>query len=263
MRFAELAGFYDRLESTTKRLEMRSILVELLGHLAPPELGEVLYLSQGLLRPEYDAVELGMAESLATRAVALATETGESDVASRAKLSGDLGTVTAELLASGRPGRSPSLTVSEVYATLLEIARAAGEGSQEKKIGRLNELLERSTPPEGKYLVRFVLGKLRLGVREMTILDALAEKFGDGTKEARAQVEAAFNLSSDLGLVADALHADGLAGLGRIGMVVGRPIRPMLAERSPTLEAVMERMEGTAALEYKYDGLRVQAHVPA
>ena len=65
VRFADLAGFYDRLERTQKRLEMRAILVELLARLDPPELSEVVYLSQGLLRPEYEAVELGMAYSVA------------------------------------------------------------------------------------------------------------------------------------------------------------------------------------------------------
>ena len=263
MRFADLAQFYDRLERTTKRLEMRAILVELLGRLEPPELSEVLYLSQGLLRPEYEAVELGMAESLASKAIALATGTADVEVGRLAKRSGDFGTTAADLLARREQSSLPALEVSDVYQGLLEIARSSGGGSQEMKVQRLSELLERATPDEGKFLARFVLGKLRLGVREMTILDALAEKFGGGTKEARSRVEGAFNLSSDLGLVAEALHRRGMDGLAEVSIEVGRPIRPMLAERSPTLEALLERMGGKAALEYKYDGLRVQAHLPA
>ncbi len=263
MRFRELADFYDRLERTTKRLEMRAILVELLRGLKRTELGEVLYLSQGLLRPEYEGVELGMAESLATKAVALATGTGEKEVAQRAKRSGDLGSTAEELLGS-RPARGDEpLEVTEVYRELLAIGRAGGEGSQEEKVRRLSELVGRASAGEAKFLTRFVLGKLRLGVREMTILDALAERYGGGSKDARARIEGAFNLSSDLGLVAEALDRGGLDGLADIRIEVGRPIRPMLAERSPTLEDVFERMEGRAALEYKYDGLRVQAHVPA
>ncbi len=263
MQFADLTGYYERLERTTKRLEMRSILVELLGKLKRAELGEVLYLSQGLLRPEYEAVELGMAESLATKAVALASDRPEATVAERAKRSGDLGTTAEELLRErgGAPGGT--LEVAEIYQGLLGIARASGEGSQEAKVQRLSELLRRSSPPEAKFLARFVLGKLRLGVREMTILDALSLRYGTGTTEARARIEEAFTLSSDLGLVAEALDRGGLEALAEIRLEVGRPIRPMLAERSPTLEEVLERMEGKAALEYKYDGLRVQAHVPA
>ncbi len=262
MRFRELAEAYARLEATPKRLEMRRILVELIRPIRPPDLARVLYLSQGMLRPEYEGVELGVADSLARRAVATATGTDEGEVARRTKASGDLGGTTAELLeARSRAEAAHPLTVATVYEELTTIARAKGEGSQDEKVRALVDLLDRASPLEGKFLVRFVLGTLRVGVREMTILDALAEAFADGSKAARARIEAAFNLSSDLGLVAGALVEHGLDGLDAIGLEVGRPIRPMLAEREPTLAAVLERMGGTAALEYKYDGLRVQAHV--
>jgi len=263
VRFDELARAYERLEATSKRLEMRAILVELIRPLRPPELPRVLYLSQGMLRPEYEGVELGVADSLARRAVATATGVEEAEVARRTKASGDLGTTVAELLGSAaRPAPATPLTVAHVYERLVAVAEAKGEGSQDVKVRTIVELLERASPLEGKFLVRFVLGTLRVGVREMTILDALAEAFADGSKAARTRIEAAFNLSSDLGLVAGALVEHGLDGLDRIGLEVGRPIRPMLAEREPTLAAVLERMGGRAALEYKYDGLRVQAHVP-
>ena len=263
MRFDELARAYERLEATSKRLEMRSILVELIRPIRPPDLARVLYLSQGMLRPEYEGVELGVADSLARRAVATATRTEEAEVARRTKASGDLGTTTSELLAAHtRLESAHPLTVADVYAELTGIANAKGEGSQDVKVRTLVDLLARASALEGKFLVRFVLGTLRVGVREMTILDALAEAFADGSKAARARIEAAFNLSSDLGLVAGQLVEHGLDGLASIGLEVGRPIRPMLAEREPTLAAVLERMGGTAALEFKYDGLRVQAHVP-
>ena len=263
MRFADLCATFERLETTSKRLEMRSILVDLIRPLRPPELGRVLYLAQGLLRPEYEGVELGMADSLARRAVAAATHTEEAVVARRTKESGDLGTTVGELLATVRrlEGASP-LTVAEVYAELTRIAGAGGVGSQEVKVQILTELLVRASPLEGKFVVRFVLGTLRVGVREMTILDALAEAFGDGTKATRQRIEAAFNLSSDLGLVAGVLVEKGVDGLASVTLEVGRPIRPMLAERELDLPAVLKRLDGRAALEYKYDGLRVQAHVP-
>jgi DNA ligase 1 len=263
VRFAELAAAYDRLEATRSRLEMRHLLAELLKPLRDGALQEVLYLSQGLLRPEYEGVELGVADSLARRAVALATGQEESAVARRAKASGDLGKTAQELLeGSSRLAPVEPLDVHEVYEAMRAIAGAAGEGSQEVKVRRLVELLGRATPVEARFLVRFVLGTLRVGVREMTILDALNEAFADGTKDSRAKIEAAFNLSSDLGLVAATVAEGGTGALGSIGLEVGRPVRPMLAEREPTLEAVLLRMGGRAALEYKYDGLRVQAHVP-
>ncbi len=263
MKFAELAAAYERLESTRKRLELREILVELIRPLKPPELPEVLYLSQGMLRPEYEGVELGLADSLARRALALATGAGDAEVTSKAKSSGDLGTTAAELLGQRPPAEiGRPLSVSEAYAGLRRIAEAKGEGSQDAKIQALTELLRRATPLEGKFLLRFVVGTLRVGVRELTILDALSVAFADGSKAARQKVEAAFNLSSDLGLVANALAEKGLDGLASVTLEVGRPIRPMLAEREPSLAEVLKRMGGSAALEYKYDGLRVQAHIP-
>ena len=263
MRFADLCDVFARLETTSKRLEMRAALVELIRPLRPPELGRVLYLAQGLLRPEYEGVELGMADSLARRAVATAAHCEESTVARRTKESGDLGTTTGELLEGVRRLEEvPPLKVAEVYDELFRIASAKGPGSQEVKVGILSDLLVRSTPLEGKFIVRFVLGTLRVGVREMTILDALAEAFADGTEAARQKIEAAFNLSSDLELVSSALVKNGLDGLSEVALEVGRPMRAMLAERARTLADVLKRMDGRAAFEYKYDGLRVQAHIP-
>lgn len=262
MLFRDLAAFYDRLDATQKRLELRAILAELLRPLTRSDLPVVIYLSQGMLRPEFEGVQLGVAGSLASKAVALATTDAEAEVARETKRSGDLGT-TAELLLARRKRLTPPepLDLHQVYDGLRQIAAASGEGSQDAKIQTLAALLRRATPLEGKYLVRLVLGTLRVGVREMTIVDALGDAYAGGTKEARVAIEGAFNLSSDLGLVAERLAAEGLPGLKSIHLEVGRPIRPMLAEREPDLAAVLERMEGQAAFEYKYDGLRVQAHL--
>lgn len=264
MQFADLVADYERLEATSKRLEMRAILVDLFRKVPPPQLPSLVYLMQGELRPEFEGVELGVADSLAARAVAQATHAPEKTVSDSVRRTGDLGTTAEELLAkpSGRLGAEP-LKVDEVYSELTRIAASSGEGSQELKIRILVELLARATPPEAKYIVRFALGKLRLGVREMTIVDALSAAFADAGKEARAAVEAAYNRSSDLGLVAEHVARHGLAGLREIKIEVGRPIRPMLAERALNLSDVLERMHGRTALEYKYDGLRVQAHIPS
>ena len=262
MQFADLAAAFERLEGTSKRLEMRTILAEVIRPLPPDELAPVLYLAQGLLRPEYEGIELGVADSLARRAVGLASGTEEAEVLRRYKSAGDLGLVAQELLgAADRIPEGPPLSVADVYASFRAIAAAHGEGSQETKVQTLRTLLGRARPVEAKFLARFAVGTLRVGVREMTILDALAQAFADGSKEARARIEAAFNLSSDLGEVAGALARGGVAALDAITLQVGRPVRPMLAEREPTLEKILERMGGRAALELKYDGLRVQAHV--
>lgn len=262
MRYLELAEVYERLEATPKRLEMRSILSGLLQPLKGEELAKAVYLSQGVLRPEYEGVELGVAGSLARKAVATALHEEESLVARKTRESGDLGSTVALLLEKRRKlDESEPLGLEEVYDHLTEVARASGSGSQEVKVGILVGLLQRATPLEGKYLLRFVIGTLRVGVREMTILDALASAFAPEEEGARERIEAAFNLTSDLGAIAQALAKGGVSALSSIRLEAGRPIRPMLAERSKSLEEVLERMGGRAALEYKYDGLRVQAHV--
>jgi DNA ligase-1 len=153
---------------------------------------------------------------------------------------------------------SEPLTVAMVYENLKEIAMTGGSGSQDKKLRLLAELLTNATPKEARYLVRLVVGKMRLGVADMTMIDALAATFA--TKEERDRVERAYNVSSDLGEVARALMEGGLAAVDNVHLQMFRPIRSMLAERLPTLEEIMGRL-GECALEYKYDGLRCQAHI--
>jgi DNA ligase-1 len=260
VEFIRLAEAYEKLEATTKRLEMTDVLVRLFQDVPREEIDRVVYLTGGRVFPDYAGIELGLAEKLAIRAVAMAA--GESDEAvTRAwKESGDLGAVAQDLLAARKQGSiaSEPLTVSRVYENLKDIATSSGSGSQDRKIRLLAELLTDATPREARYIARTVVGKMRLGVADMTIVDALAATFA--AKADRDAVERAYNVSSDLGEVARILATEGLAGLATVGLRLFRPIRAMLAERLETLAAIFERL-GECGLEYKYDGLRVQAHV--
>ena len=260
MLYATLADAYERLEATTKRLEMTDLLVALFKQVPKDEIDRVVYLTQGLVFPDYAGIELGLAEKLAIRAVALATGQSEETITEAWKASGDLGLVAEERLQDRKQASlvSEPLTVAQVYENLKEIAMASGSGSQDRKIKLLAELLTDASPKEAKYLARTVVGKMRLGVADMTIVDALAATYA--TKEDRDRVERAYNVSSDLGEVARVLADQGIAGMDTIHLKLFRPIRSMLAERLETLEEIMERL-GECALEYKYDGLRVQAHV--
>jgi len=260
MRYSVLVETYERLEATTKRLEMTDLLVELFRQVPKDEIDRVVYLTQGHVFPDYAGIELGLAEKLAIRAIAVATGDSDDSITAAWKASGDLGIVAQERLREKHQASlfTEPLTVRKVYDNLKEIATAAGAGSQEKKIRLFAELLTDATPKEAKYVARTVVGKMRLGVADMTIVDALAATYA--TKEQRDIVERGYNVSSDLGEVARLLARDGLDGLSSIHLKLGRPIRSMLAERLETLEEVFERL-GECGLEYKYDGLRVQAHV--
>ena len=220
----------------------------------------MLFRSQGRIHPDYAGIELGLAEKMVIRVLAHATRLEEARVERMWKEKGDLGLVAEEAIAARRqaPLESTPLTVSKVHANLDAIAREGGEGSQDRKIRLLSDLLGNATPREAKYILRMVVGKMRLGVADMTIVDALAVAFA--TKADRGCVERAYNVSSDLGEVARVLASNGLDGLETIHLKLFRPIRAMLAERLETLDEILKRL-GRCALEYKYDGLRVQAHV--
>ncbi len=261
MEYATLVSSYEEIEATTKRLEMTDLLVQLFKQVPPEEIKAVVYLTEGRIAPDYAGIELGLAEKLVIRVVAQVTGLEEPRVQALWKERGDLGLVADEAIRDRRQAAltSDALTVRKVFDNLMAIALAAGEGSQQMKIDRLAELLQAAQPGEAKYIVRTVVGKMRLGVADMTILDALAAAYA--TKEQKDAIERAYNVSSDLGEVAAVLAAKGLEGLAAIHLQVGRPILSMLAERIPTLPEVFQRLGGTCALEYKYDGLRMQVHV--
>jgi DNA ligase-1 len=260
MLFATVVDAYEKIEATTKRLEMTDHLVSLFRETPKGEIDRLVYLTQGKVHPDYLGIELGVAEKLVIRVLAMATGIDGVHITAMWKEKGDLGLVADEAIESRRQRAlgTEALTVEKVYENLDEIARAAGEGSQERKIRLLVDLLQSATPREAKYIIRTVVGKMRLGVADMTIVDGLAATYA--TKQDRDRVERAYNVSSDLGEVARVLSEKGLRGLESIKLQLFRPIRSMLCERLETLEEIFKRL-GTCALEYKYDGLRVQAHL--
>ena len=262
LKFIKLAETFEQIEATAKRLEMTDLLVELIRATPKDELGKVVNLVQGKLYPDYVGVELGVAEKLLTKAVAEVTGRPESFVEAVYKKTGDLGLCVEQLLAKKSQSTltQKALTAKIVYDTFDKIAHASGSGSVETKIRHLISLLGDASPLEGKFIARIAIGNLRLGVADMTLLDALAIAYGGG-KDAREPLERAYNLSSDLSYVADVVAKEGLEGIMKFKITVGRPIRSMLCERLPSAKEILDKLGGEAAAEYKYDGLRVQAHI--
>jgi DNA ligase-1 len=241
---------------------MTSLLVDLIKETPKDEVSKVVYIIQGKLYPDYVGVELGLAEKLLIKAAAEVSSKPERLVEEDYKKTGDLGLSIEKLLRKKSQVtlvRRP-LTVKIVYETFDKIAHATGSGSVETKIRLLTSLLNDATPLEGKFIARMAVGKLRLGVADMTVLDGLAVAYG-GDKVAREPIERAYNLSSDLGYVADVVAHEGLEGIRKFKITVGRPIRPMLCERLPAAKDILEKLGGEGAAEYKYDGLRIQAHL--
>ncbi len=260
MLYSEIANMYLRIEETSKRLQMTDILVELFKKTPLNLIDKMTYLTQGKLYPDYVGVELGIAEKMAITSIANVSGLAKNDVLKKWKSIGDLGSTAEILLESKYTFHTKPLTVEKVYSYLEKIASAIGKGSSFLKINILSDLLADATPIEAKYLVRIVTGKLRLGIGDMTILDALSIAYGGG-KRNRKRVERAYNLSSDIGEVAKALSRYGIKGVDEFQISVGRPIRPMLCERMTSAKEILEKMGGKASVEYKYDGLRIQAHI--
>ncbi len=249
------------MESTAKRLELTQLLADLMEKTPIDIIDKVVYLTQGKIYPDFMGVEIGLADKLAMRAIAATTGRSQRDVEQTYNELGDIGAAAEELLKTKGQTTllSEPLTVNRVYGVLNSIARASGKGSLETRIRLTSNLLNDASPKEARYILRTVTGKLRLGIADYTVLDALALAY-TGDRANRKILERAYNISSDLGLVARSVASKGLKGVENFRVEVGRPVRPMLAERLDSAEAVLEKLGGEGALEYKLDGERVQVH---
>jgi DNA ligase-1 len=262
MLYEKIVEIYDKIARTTKRLEMTDHLVELFSRVDEEEIDKVIYLTQGKVYPDFIPYELGIAEAMVIKAIASTSGLGNNEIERMWKEKGDMGHVAEEAIRRKKQttlGVMTELTVEKVYDNLEKITKASGPRSQEFKMRFFADLLHNSKPVEAKYITRSVMGKMRLGVADMTMIDALAIKFSE--KEQRDEIERAYNVCSDLGMVAKTLAKDGLDEVKKIHLKVGVPIRAMLAERLSELEEILEKTNGKAAFEYKYDGLRLQAHI--
>ena len=202
-----------------------------------------------------------MADRLVMKAIAKASGNPEDKVEKLTVETGDLGQVAETLISKKKQMAlfSEELTVARVVKGLATIEGAEGKDSQDIKQKTLAGLLHDSNPVEARYLCRTVTGRMRVGAADMTILDALAEAFA--SKEDRPTIERAFNVTCDIGLIAETIANGGMDAVRAIGVKVGSPVKVMLAERLPSIAEVVEKMGGRCAMEYKYDGIRVQAHI--
>ncbi len=261
LRYAVIADAYEKIEATTKRLEMTDLLVDLLRNTPKEIIDKVVYLTQGKIYPDFVDLEIGVAEKLAIKALARTSGRRESEIENDLKKSGDIGESAQKFITNKKQVTffHTPLTATKVYETLDKMAKTSGSGAVDLKTALLAGLLSDATPKEAKYIIRTVTGNLRLGIADMTVLDALAIAYGGG-KEARELIERAYNISSDLGRVAKIVAEKGLDGIKKFQVSVFEPIRPMLAERLSSPEEILEKLGGKCIAEYKYDGERVQIH---
>ena len=264
MEFSIIAEIFERMENTTKRIELTNLLVELLKKTPKKIIPNAVYLLQGIIRPNFEGVELGVAEKLAIRAISKSSGLSIKKIEDDYKKCGDLGLTASNILKlkTQTTFTAEKITLERVYETLFRIAKLVGKGSQDLKMKYISSLLNDATPLEAKFVLKILLGTLRLGIAENTIMDALAIAF-TGKKENKEQIENAYNVSSDLGKVSLLIATDGIDEIKKFKISLFSPIRPMLADRVKSEKEAIKKMSEIFAAEYKLDGERVQIHKQA
>jgi len=262
MPFSVVAECYEKLEAISGRIEMTELLANLLRKTPAQDIDKVCYLTLGKIAPDFSGIELGIGEKLALKAIAMASGQPEKMIKEEFNKIGDIGNL-AEWAISRKStllGFEEELTVEGVFSRLMRIATASGPKSQDVKLRTLAGLMADASGREARYIARIVTGKLRLGIGDMTLLDAMAEIYL-GSRARREEIERKYNIYPDVGRIAKALAEKGEEGLKEIDITLGVPIRAMLAQRVKSLEEVFERMGDTFLAEYKYDGERMQVHI--
>ena len=261
MKFSIISDAFQKMEATSKRLELTDILVELIKEIPEDVISKAVYLIQGKLRPNFEGVELGIAEKLVMKAMSKSSGIPLKKIEEDYNKGGDLGQTAENILQQKiqTTFSSETITLERVYETLLKISNLEGKGSQEMKMRYVSSILNDATPQEAKFILKILLGTLRLGIAENTVMDALAIAF-TGEKENREVIENAYNVSSDLGKVAQVVSTGGIEQIRKFQIQLFNPIRPMLADRIKSGEDTIKKFQNDFAAEYKLDGERAQIH---
>jgi DNA ligase 1 len=261
MDFQKLVEIYDELEKVSSGNMLREILSEFFKKVSKDEIAIVSYLTLGRVASEYESVVLGMAEKSVLKAISVTGGTNISKVRKLMREKGDVGLTAEEVLKKKPITLVPvgKLTIHELFEKMHKLAETSGSGSQDLKTNTLVAMLQKTSAKGAKYLTRIVLGTLRMGVGDMTVLDSLALAY-TGEKKNKEVLEKAYNLCPDVGVIAETLVNKGLPGLEKINVKVGRPIKMMLAQRVKELDEIHKKMPGEVSVEGKYDGERIQAH---
>ena len=255
MKFKDVAIILLSIEKTSSRLEITELLGKLLKHALPEDARDLSYLVLGTLNPPYISTQFSIAQKTARKVVARVTGLSEDEVNQRVEKIGDLGSVLEEFTWS----TEKNLTVHEVFQHLKILESVEGTGSNEIKITQLCDLLQSLDSLSAKYILRVILGTLRLGFSDMTLIDALSwMEVGD--KSLRKDLEHAYTICADSGLIAYELKKGGIEAIRSMHIQVGVPIRPAAAERLENAAAIIEKI-GPCVVQPKLDGFRLQVHV--
>jgi DNA ligase-1 len=261
MLYKKLAELYESIGSTTKRLEKTDILAKFLEHLSEED-REAIYLLEGNIYPEYDERRIGISNQIAIKAISKATGIDSKKVIQEWKKIGDIGEVAKKLTQEKkqRTLQSHTLTVKKVLENLRKLPELEGKGTIDKKLSFITELLTSAEPLEALYLIRTLIGDLRIGIQESTVRESLAKAFFEGVEDAPDKIQEAIDKSNDTAEVFDYCKKRNIKELEKISMQIGKPIKAMLAQKVLTIKEGFEALGVPCAIEYKYDGFRMIIH---
>lgn len=257
--YIKLVECYEKIASTSARLEKRDIIADFLKYIKENDPGityDITLLLQGKIFPPWSEKEMGISTQLIIKA--LSKLLGEKSTAIENKLAsvGDMGEITEQLVANNKQVTffKVPLTVTKVISNLRKTEEITGSNSQNKKLNYLLELYTSAEPIEAKYITRTITERLRIGVGEGTLVDAIAKAYGID----KEIIDRAYMLSNDLGEVAKRA-TESVESVKSLTIQPGKPIRPMLAQLSPGIKESIDEMKEVIS-ETKYDGIRVQIH---
>lgn len=265
MQYSVLVNTYEKLEKISSKLEKTDILADLLSKTPTEELPKIVRLGSGRVFATYEQYELGIALQMMIKAISKATGFSTVEVEEKLKKTGDLGLTVEEFTSSKKQATllKKELTVDFVFKNLQQLAFVTGEGSQDRKLNLISELLMSAKPNEAKYIVRTILSELRIGVAEGIIRDAIVKAFllkkgmpKEEKKRLTEIVEYAWSIVSDFGEVAKITKEGGIEELKKVKIQLGRPMQVMLGLAAEKIEDVTNEF-GKVIAQYKYDGMRV------
>ena len=266
MLFKELSEAFEELEKVSSQTEMIKILADIFKQANADEIDKICYYTLGETAASYKKVTLGMAEKIVQQSISLAADMDINIIKDETNKIGDLGEVAFTTIKDNDNrfktffNTKNGLTIQDVDNGLKKITISSGSGSAEVKQKILAAMLTIASPFERKYLVRLVTRTMEFGVGEATVLNALASAFL-GSKKEKPKLEAAYNLCSDIGLIAQVLDKKGLKGITKIKITLHIPMKPMLAQRVSKFNEIKQKINSTIiAAEEKYDGERIEAH---
>ncbi|MDK2796264.1 MAG: ligase 1 [Archaeoglobaceae archaeon] len=258
MLFKEFAEFCEGIEKISSTLELTARISEFIKKIEDDEdLYNVVLFIMGKIYPPWEEKELGVGIGLLYEVLENISGLKKEKIEDMVRELGDLGLVSEKLI-SGRSMLTlevEELSIRRVREIFDEISSLTGEGSRKRKILLLTGLYGVASPLEAKYLTRLIMNEMRLGVGEGIVRDAIARAFGVGED----LVERAYMVTNDLGKVAVIAKKSGKEGLEKIKIELHTPVRMMLAQVAESFEEAIADM-GKVAVEWKFDGSRVQVH---